>query len=168
MLKTAATANTACRAPPTSRRSPLMGLPPLSQITELNFSGSSVARGASTSAIRSAATLFLYLPSHQCLYGGTVQPLPGCIAYPCPRLSKVGRPLLHLVAREDHQLECFVSTVGAPLGPVLDPYQRSRQPVGADHVRRYNLLRSWLLILRDLLGSSEQITTGESRASSGR
>jgi len=64
----------------------------------------------------------------------TVQRLPCSIPYPGPRLPEVGRPLYDLVAREDDQFEGLLSFCSL-LGPVLDPHQRSGQPVGADHFR---------------------------------
>jgi hypothetical protein len=111
----------------------------------------------------SAASLALHFPSHQHLHGGAVQPLPGRLSYPRPRLSEVGRPLRNVVAREDDQLERLRPTVGLLLGPVLYPHQGSRQPVGTDHLRG-QLLRG----VGDGLGSPEQMTTGASCTSSGR
>src|SRR5215212_5460609 len=64
----------------------------------------------------------LHLRAYQYLHASTVQRLPFRLPYPRSRLPEVGRPLYDLVAREGDQIERLLSTSGALLGPVLDPY----------------------------------------------
>jgi hypothetical protein len=115
-----------------------------------------------------AVSRALHLPAHQDLHGSAVQRLPGRLPYPCPRLPEVGRSLLDTVARELDQL---ANVSGPP--SVLSLGQCSI------HIRGVGSSLAWITpaaiasaeLMMDapgLLRSSEQITTGASRMSSGR
>src|SRR5215208_3611361 len=54
------------------------------------YRGHRLYLGTIATVLLSTATS-LHLPANQDLHGSTVQPLPGCAPYPCPRLPEVGR-----------------------------------------------------------------------------
>jgi hypothetical protein len=102
------------------------------------------------------------------LHSLAVERLPGGLSYGEPRLPRVGRPLLYLVAGEHHQLEGLGVSVRCPLGVVLAPHGLHAEPAVWRMTSAAMWCAEWVTEEPSFLGSSERMTTGASRSSSGR